>query len=229
MEVIEHVADPQHSSTRSRKRLAPDGLLILSTPNATGWSKLMTITLAEGLGAIPKGTHDFEKFIAPERMKLLLADAGLDVPRRRRHRLEPDARAASQRGSAPELSGRGDALHKSLVKNNRAHVVGDADAFVIAVEALEIGLAHGDRREAEDRSRAGCYSAGRRSLPDEPGSDCGFREARPWITAASCRFRPSLAPADRIMPAGLGGPAPTVDHAAVVLDNAVDRVTGRMR
>jgi 2-polyprenyl-6-hydroxyphenyl methylase/3-demethylubiquinone-9 3-methyltransferase len=53
-------------------------LLIMSTPNATGWSKLLTITLAEGLGRIPKGTHDFAKFIAPERMKLLLADAGLN-------------------------------------------------------------------------------------------------------------------------------------------------------
>ena len=35
------------------------------------------ITLGEGLGRIPKGTHDFEKFIPPERMKALLADAGL--------------------------------------------------------------------------------------------------------------------------------------------------------
>jgi len=52
-------------------------LLILSTPNATGWSKLMMITLGEGLGQIPKGTHDFDKFISPERMKVLLADAGL--------------------------------------------------------------------------------------------------------------------------------------------------------
>jgi 2-polyprenyl-6-hydroxyphenyl methylase/3-demethylubiquinone-9 3-methyltransferase len=59
------------------KRLAPDGLLVMSTPNATGWSKLMMITLAEGLGRIPKGTHDFDKFISPERMKQLLADARL--------------------------------------------------------------------------------------------------------------------------------------------------------
>ena len=44
---------------------------------ATAWSRLITITLAEGIGAIPKGTHDFDKFIAPERMKQLLANAGL--------------------------------------------------------------------------------------------------------------------------------------------------------
>ena len=78
MEVIEHVADPAAFVQALARRLAPGGLLVLSTPNATGWSKLLTITLAEGLGRIPKGTHDFAKFIAPERMKLLLADAGLN-------------------------------------------------------------------------------------------------------------------------------------------------------
>jgi 2-polyprenyl-6-hydroxyphenyl methylase/3-demethylubiquinone-9 3-methyltransferase len=77
MEVIEHVADPAVFLPALAKRLAPGGLLILSTPNQTGWSKLMMITVGEGLGRIPKGTHDFDKFITPERMKLLLADAGL--------------------------------------------------------------------------------------------------------------------------------------------------------
>ena len=77
MEVIEHVADPAAFLAALARRLAPDGLLVLSTPNATGWSKLLMITLAEGLGRIPRGTHDFDKFIGPERMKQLLADAGL--------------------------------------------------------------------------------------------------------------------------------------------------------
>jgi 2-polyprenyl-6-hydroxyphenyl methylase / 3-demethylubiquinone-9 3-methyltransferase len=77
MEVIEHVADPAAFVGALAKRLAPDGLLILSTPNATAWSRLMMITLGEGLGRIPKGTHDFDKFVAPERMKALLRHAGL--------------------------------------------------------------------------------------------------------------------------------------------------------
>jgi 2-polyprenyl-6-hydroxyphenyl methylase/3-demethylubiquinone-9 3-methyltransferase len=77
LEVIEHVADPAAFVKALAKRLAPGGLLILSTPNATGWSKLLMITIGEGLGRIPKGTHDFDKFIGPERLRVLLADAGL--------------------------------------------------------------------------------------------------------------------------------------------------------
>jgi 2-polyprenyl-6-hydroxyphenyl methylase/3-demethylubiquinone-9 3-methyltransferase len=77
LEVVEHVADPAAFVKALAKRLVPDGLLILSTPNATGWSKLMMITLGEGFGRIPRGTHDFDRFIAPERMRVLLCDAGL--------------------------------------------------------------------------------------------------------------------------------------------------------
>src|SRR5437762_11064398 len=80
MEVIEHVADPAQFVKAVAKRLAPDGLLVLSTPNQTSWSRLMTITIGEGLGRIPRGTHDFDKFIVPERMKVRLANAGLTCP-----------------------------------------------------------------------------------------------------------------------------------------------------
>lgn len=79
MEVIEHVADPGEFVGELARRLAPGGLLILSTPNRTAWSKLLTITIAEGLGRIPRGTHDFDKFIDPDQMRGLLAAAGLEV------------------------------------------------------------------------------------------------------------------------------------------------------
>jgi len=78
MEVIEHVADPQQFVNGLAARLASGGLLILSTPNKTAWSKLLTITLAESFGQIPKGTHDYDKFIDPEAMRGLLAQAGLE-------------------------------------------------------------------------------------------------------------------------------------------------------
>lgn len=77
MEVIEHVADPAAFVRALSARLAPDGLMILSTPNKTALSRLLMIGVAEGIGAVPKGTHDFDKFVPPETLKAVLADAGL--------------------------------------------------------------------------------------------------------------------------------------------------------
>jgi 2-polyprenyl-6-hydroxyphenyl methylase/3-demethylubiquinone-9 3-methyltransferase len=77
MEVIEHVAEPGAFLQALAWRLAPEGLLIMSTPNATGWSKFLMITIGEGFGLIPRGTHQFDKFISPDRMTQLFADAGL--------------------------------------------------------------------------------------------------------------------------------------------------------
>ena len=79
LEVIEHVRDPRSFVWGLAAALAGDGLLILSTPNRTATSRLMMITLAEGLGRIPKGTHDWEKFVTPEELTALLNDAGLEV------------------------------------------------------------------------------------------------------------------------------------------------------
>jgi 2-polyprenyl-6-hydroxyphenyl methylase/3-demethylubiquinone-9 3-methyltransferase len=77
MEVVEHVADPGAFIKALANRLAPDGLLVMSTPNATALSRLMMITVGEGLGRIPRGTHDFDKFLPPDQLKALLSDAGL--------------------------------------------------------------------------------------------------------------------------------------------------------
>jgi 2-polyprenyl-6-hydroxyphenyl methylase/3-demethylubiquinone-9 3-methyltransferase len=77
MEVIEHVADPGAFVKALAKRLARDGLLVMSTPNATALSRLMMITVGEGLGRIPRGTHDFDKFLPPDQLKALLSDVGL--------------------------------------------------------------------------------------------------------------------------------------------------------
>lgn len=79
LEVIEHVTDPALFISQLAARLADRGLMILSTPNRTAKSRFATITVAEGMGLIPKGTHDWDQFITPDELTALLAAEGLTV------------------------------------------------------------------------------------------------------------------------------------------------------
>ncbi len=79
LEVIEHVTDPAGFVRGLAGALATGGLMILSTPNRTPLSKLALIALAEGTGRIPRGTHDWDKFLTPDELTKLLEDAGLRV------------------------------------------------------------------------------------------------------------------------------------------------------
>jgi 2-polyprenyl-6-hydroxyphenyl methylase/3-demethylubiquinone-9 3-methyltransferase len=79
MEVLEHVADKAAFLGQLARHLAPDGLLVLSTPNRTPQSQLLMIAAAEAIGAIPRGTHDWDDFVTPDELRALLADAGLEM------------------------------------------------------------------------------------------------------------------------------------------------------
>lgn len=78
MEVVEHVADPGILLAACQSLLVPGGLMICSTLNRTPQSFAKAIVGAEYImGWLPRGTHDWSKFIAPDELYALLGTAGL--------------------------------------------------------------------------------------------------------------------------------------------------------
>lgn len=78
MEVVEHVADPQEFLTVCQQLVKPGGLMICSTLNRNAKSFAMGIIGAEWVMRwLPKGTHDWKKFITPDELVDMLKTAGL--------------------------------------------------------------------------------------------------------------------------------------------------------
>jgi 2-polyprenyl-6-hydroxyphenyl methylase/3-demethylubiquinone-9 3-methyltransferase len=77
MEVLEHVADKATFLAGLARHLAPGGLLVLSTPNRTPQSRVLMVGLAEAVGAIPHGTHEWSDFVTPDELRELLGEVGL--------------------------------------------------------------------------------------------------------------------------------------------------------
>ncbi|GLO72162.1 ubiquinone biosynthesis O-methyltransferase [Phaeobacter inhibens] len=78
MEVVEHVADPLSYLTATQQLLKPGGLQICSTINRNPKSYAMAIFGAEVVMRwLPRGTHEWSKFITPDELFDLLTKSGL--------------------------------------------------------------------------------------------------------------------------------------------------------
>lgn len=80
MEVIEHVSDVNLFINSCNKILSSNGIMIFASLNRTLISYGLAIIGVEYiLGWLPKGTHDWSKFITPDELKILFSSNGLRI------------------------------------------------------------------------------------------------------------------------------------------------------
>jgi 2-polyprenyl-6-hydroxyphenyl methylase/3-demethylubiquinone-9 3-methyltransferase len=78
MEVVEHVADVPLFVKRCAEMVNPGGLMIAATINRTLKSFALAIVGAEYvLGWLPRGTHQWDKFVTPDELEIAMERAGL--------------------------------------------------------------------------------------------------------------------------------------------------------
>ena len=80
MEMLEHVPDPAGIVAACAKLVKPNGHVFFSTLNRNPKSYLFAVIGAEYvLNLLPRGTHDFAKFIKPSELAQWCRNAGLNV------------------------------------------------------------------------------------------------------------------------------------------------------
>ena len=80
MEMLEHVPDPQSVVRACAQLVKPGGRVFFSTINRNPKSYLLAVVGAEYvLKLLPRGTHDYTKFIKPSELAQLCRNAGFDV------------------------------------------------------------------------------------------------------------------------------------------------------
>jgi 2-polyprenyl-6-hydroxyphenyl methylase/3-demethylubiquinone-9 3-methyltransferase len=78
LEVIEHTRDPEAFVATCKNLVRPGGMIVLSTLNRTAKSYALGIVAAEYLLRwLPRGTHDWSRFLTPDELEEMLAGCGL--------------------------------------------------------------------------------------------------------------------------------------------------------
>lgn len=80
LEIIEHVQNPEEFITSVAKLVKPGGMIILSTINRTYKAYALAIGCAEYiLNWVPRGTHEFTKFVRPSELSRYLSESDLKI------------------------------------------------------------------------------------------------------------------------------------------------------
>ncbi|PAS91952.1 MAG: bifunctional 3-demethylubiquinol 3-O-methyltransferase/2-polyprenyl-6-hydroxyphenol methylase [Candidatus Dactylopiibacterium carminicum] len=80
MEMLEHVPDPASVVRACATLVKPGGQVFLSTLNRNPKSYLFAVIGAEYiLNLLPRGTHEYARFLKPSELSRFVRDAGLDV------------------------------------------------------------------------------------------------------------------------------------------------------
>lgn len=80
-DVLEHLEAPVAALREAARLLRPGGRLFLCTFDRSALSGLMVVTVAEGLGLVPRGTHDPRLFVRPAELERYGAPFGLRLER----------------------------------------------------------------------------------------------------------------------------------------------------
>jgi 2-polyprenyl-6-hydroxyphenyl methylase / 3-demethylubiquinone-9 3-methyltransferase len=79
-EVIEHVENAEEFISKLSKAVKKDGIIVLSTMNRTNKSKYLGIYFAEYIAnLLPKGTHDWDKFVTPREIQKFSRASQLEI------------------------------------------------------------------------------------------------------------------------------------------------------
>lgn len=80
MEVVEHVANLRAYIETCAKLVKPGGLMFIATLNRTLKSLVLAKVAAEYiLGWLPPGTHDWNRFITPSELRVMVENSGLNI------------------------------------------------------------------------------------------------------------------------------------------------------
>lgn len=80
LEIVEHVASLEAFVAASARLVRPGGLMVVATLNRTLKAFALAIVGAEYvLGWLPKGTHDWKKFVRPAELEAAMRAAGLGL------------------------------------------------------------------------------------------------------------------------------------------------------